>query len=133
MMAAEIDFGQVEWFQTVTPAEYQKTKKWLSQFRKMKTMLNEFGAAPEDIQRLVQDIEAACRVIIDEDSKKIIEMRYMDGMAYKIIVMRYESIMSESTVNRRLIEGIESVARTLKMLGYLGLAERLKNPVTARV
>lgn len=62
-----------------------------------------------------QAIESAVRLILDEDIRRLIETRYLNGVKHCTTVIRFADI-HPSTVDRRLNAGIESVANSLKLL-----------------
>lgn len=59
------------------------------------------------------------RLIKDEYAKKAIEYRFIDGYTRgeTVSMLRRQGI-SDSTVDRRIDEGVNSIANTLKLLGF---------------
>ncbi|RUS47554.1 hypothetical protein [Cohnella sp. AR92] len=60
-------------------------------------------------------IERAVRLILDEEVRRIIEMRYIKGQKY-VVTVAYFGNMHPATVARKINEGIESVANSLKYI-----------------
>ncbi|CAM3707436.1 hypothetical protein COLU111180_04190 [Cohnella lubricantis] len=113
-------------FPQATADEIKKTKSLLAEYRKMKVNVAEFekegieNLAPKKrmtynaIAKAVQELERAVRLILDPEVRQIVEMRYIRGERHKVTVIRHSS-MHPSTVDRKLQEGIESVANSLKL------------------
>lgn len=115
-------------FPETTPQDITLTKKLLSQYKKMRAVVDDFerNQGHQHQQRVyvqakaaVTNIERAINLIIDEEVRRIIEYRYLKGHKYKVTVLHFNSIMADRTVDRKLIEGIEAVANTLKLWGEL--------------
>jgi hypothetical protein len=64
-------------------------------------------------------IEAAHRIIIDEDARKAIHYRYLQGYSHKETLLFFSRGTRNRTIERRLNLGILSIAETLKMRGVL--------------
>jgi hypothetical protein len=117
---------QLDLFPQATADEIKKTKSLLAGYRKMKANVVEFerigleNLAPKQrmtynaCARTVQEIERAVRLILDPEVRQIVEHRYIRGERRKVTVLRFSS-MHEATVDRKLNEGIESVANSLKL------------------
>jgi len=118
---------QLELFPQATADEIKKTKSLLAGYRRMKAVVNEFerigveNLAPKQSKmynaylNATQSIERAVRLILDDEVRRIVEMRYIKGERHKVTVL-YFSTMHAATVARKLNEGIESVANSLKLL-----------------
>lgn len=63
-------------------------------------------------------LNRAAALIQEEEARKAIEYRYLKGYSFTETVLFFRKSMSDSTVRRRLAEGTESVANTLKLLGF---------------
>ncbi|MFC4305775.1 hypothetical protein [Cohnella boryungensis] len=63
-------------------------------------------------------LQRAAVLIHDEEARKAIEFRYLKGYSFTETVLFFRSSMSDSTIQRRLTEGTESIANTLKLLGF---------------
>lgn len=119
---------QMDIFPVADKLEIRNAKALLAGYRKTKAAAAEFERrgintlAPSQtmkynaLQERVQAIESAVRLILDPEVRQIIETRYIKGERHKVTVLRFESRMHAATVHRKLIEGIESVANSLKLL-----------------
>jgi len=63
-------------------------------------------------------LRRAATLIQEEEARKAIEFRYMQGHSFTETVLFFRRSMSDSTIRRRLAEGTESIANTLKLLGF---------------
>lgn len=110
-----------------TQDEIKLTKVLLSEYRSDKLAVTEFERRTGDglsssqwdhyqeLQERLCAIESAVRMIPDPEVHQIIEMRYIKGERNKYVVHRFSS-MHPTTVNRKLKEGVASVAKSLKLL-----------------
>ncbi|MNO68953.1 hypothetical protein D3C76_597990 [compost metagenome] len=69
-------------------------------------------------QLYTSTIQRAIGLIQDEDARRAIEHRYVAGHSFKETVLFFRHGMSDSTVRRKLLEGTESLANTLKLMGF---------------
>lgn len=65
-----------------------------------------------------QQLQRAWALIQDEDEKKAIDYRYIQGYSYKETLLFFRRSLSDSTIRRKISEGAESVANTLKLMGF---------------
>ncbi|GIO33238.1 hypothetical protein J2TS6_43790 [Paenibacillus albilobatus] len=65
-----------------------------------------------------QQLRRAWALIQDEDEKKAIDYRYIQGYSYKETLLFFRHSLSDSTIRRKISEGAESVANTLKLMGF---------------
>lgn len=63
-------------------------------------------------------LRRAFTLIRDPDAKKAVDYRYMQGYSYKETLLFFRHGLSDSTIRRKLIEGTESIANTLKLIGF---------------
>lgn len=63
-------------------------------------------------------LERAHRLIKDEEARKAVEYRYIQGCSYKETLLFFRRSYSDSTIRRKLVEGTESMANTLKLMGF---------------
>jgi ribosomal protein S13 len=118
---------QLELFPQATADEIKKTKSLLAGYRRMKAVVTEFerigveNLAPKQKMaynaylKATQSVERAVRLILDDEVRRIVEMRYIKGERHKVTVL-YFGNMHPATVARKLNEGIISVANSLKLL-----------------
>lgn len=65
-----------------------------------------------------QQLQRAWALIQDDDMKRAVEYRYIQGYSYKETLLFFRHSLSQSTIRRKIAEGIESVANTLKLMGF---------------
>lgn len=75
--------------------------------------------AAEECALLSGAIERAVAMIGDEESRQAITLRYLKGHTYSETLYYMRRGDKSSTVDRRINEGLLSVAQTLKMWGML--------------
>jgi hypothetical protein len=121
-MVAEKD-DQFSLFPVASIAEIHQTKVTLMKFAKIKADIEGYVSKNPNnnnhnllrVKLIKSNIEKAAALIIDEDVRRLIEYRYLKGFKRKETIFRFLSIMSESTIDRNLEKGIESIASTLKL------------------
>lgn len=116
---------QLDMYPEATNEEINQTKSLLTRYRRYKAVVAELEGmndlAPKQRKaynaylKATREIERAVRLILEPDVRKMIERRYIQGERHKMIVF-YFSNMHPSTVDRKLNEGIESIANSLKLL-----------------
>lgn len=72
----------------------------------------------EQYRLYTSTIQRAVGLIQDEDSQSAVQHRYIEGHAFKETVLFFRKGMSDSTIRRKILEGTESVANTLKLMGF---------------
>jgi len=65
-----------------------------------------------------QQLQRAFGLIQDEDERKAVGYRYMQGYSYKETLFFFRHGLSDSTIRRKIAEGTESMANTLKLKGF---------------
>ncbi|OXM84594.1 hypothetical protein [Paenibacillus rigui] len=88
-----------------------KTSNAIIFHQKRKWIYNEYKIA-------IRSIERAHRLIIDEDMRKAVHFRYLEG--HKFMIALKFTYMSKSTFQRKLNAGVASITDTLKLMGILG-------------
>ncbi|GIQ67436.1 hypothetical protein XYCOK13_02600 [Xylanibacillus composti] len=63
-------------------------------------------------------LQRAAGLIQDGEARRAIDYRYIQGFSFKETVLFFRQSLSDSTVRRKLAEGTESVANTLKLFGF---------------
>ncbi|WP_438445892.1 hypothetical protein [Gorillibacterium sp. sgz5001074] len=125
-MLALANWYQEELFPRATAAEIEAAKSILRKYKRMRGVIDSYSEreaelsskeldAYQKFKHLVERIEQAVALIQDQDSKRMIERRFINGVRWKDTVLYFRSCYSESTVDRRINKGIESVAETLKL------------------
>lgn len=114
---------QLEFYEEATIEEVKQAKSLLTRYRRHKDLIAELekieNLAPKQNRaynaylRANQAIERSVRLIVDSEIKRAIQMRYIEGIRRKDVVIHYR-FLDPSTVDRRVNRGIESVANSLK-------------------
>ncbi|MEF2247732.1 hypothetical protein [Paenibacillus sp. IITD108] len=114
---------QLYFFEPANEEEIKQTKSLLMRYRRHKALIAELELvgelAPKQKRaynaylKANKEIERAVRLIIDQDIKRAIQMRFIDGIRRKDVVTHYR-FLDPSTVDRRINKGIESIANTIK-------------------
>jgi len=125
-LALERYEGQVELFPIATVEEIRAAKSLLSRYRRMQSVVDDIerngldGLAPKAIalynayKLKLQRTDRAIRLIQDDETRRMIELRFIKGLSYSVTVGRFE-FWHRSTVDRKINRGIEAVANTLQM------------------
>jgi septation ring formation regulator EzrA len=116
-------FSIMELFPEATPVEVSETKYYLTNYRRFIKIINTLEEIPErtdeqqakysTLKGMTDKIERAVNLIQDEEVRKMIEMRYIRGIQHKFVLHRFSSI-HQTTVDRRMNEGIKAIANTIK-------------------
>lgn len=72
----------------------------------------------EQYRFYTSQLQRAVELIRDEDIKKTVHYRYIKGHSFKQTMLYLRSIMSDSTIKRKLNEGIAITADVLKLFGF---------------
>lgn len=120
---------QMQIFPSVTEQDKQATRSLLRQYPQMRAMVAALTAKEEhtphdkiiikENKRLLEYIDMAVGLILDEEVKRIIEHRYFRSRRYTLTSIQFRSIMSERTIDRRIDEGVETIAESLKLCGVI--------------
>lgn len=60
----------------------------------------------------------AAKLIQDAEAKQAVQYRYLEGHSFKETILFFRHGFSDSTIRRKLGEGISTIANTLKLLGF---------------
>ncbi len=69
-------------------------------------------------QFYTQQIRRAWGLIQDPEAKQAVDYRYIQGYSYKETLLFFRRSLSDSTIRRKIGEGMESVAESLKIMGF---------------
>jgi len=122
---------QLELYPSATEADKKIAKALLKRYRKNKSNLAEFERKGTDrlakeqlkvyntAKKEVESVESAVRLILKPDIREMIEHKYINGelRRHKDTLNRF-NLWDQSTVGRKLNEGIESVAGSIKLFNY---------------
>ncbi|AZK49056.1 hypothetical protein EIM92_14535 [Paenibacillus lentus] len=65
-----------------------------------------------------QQLRRAWALIQDDDAKRAVEYRYFKGYSRKETLFFFRHSMSDSTIRRKIDDGTETIANTLKLMGF---------------
>ena len=126
---AEKSWEQGELFPSVTAADKLFTRRLLENYMKNKQMVEAFARKSTLTEQMMKDyqkkreevenIELAFNLIQDPEIKRIIEHRFFKLRRYKETINFYRGRMSDSTVDRYIDKGVETIADSLKLWGFL--------------
>jgi len=122
---------QLELYPSATEADKKIAKALLKKYRKNKKIVAEFerkgtgGLAKDQLKiyntakKQAESVESAVRLILDPEIREMVEHKYINGelRRHKDTLIRF-STWDQSTVGRKLNEGIESVAESLILFNY---------------
>lgn len=121
------DEHQLDLFPRATQKDIQRAKMLLANYRRMKATVEALERlrnltpkqqlAYDRYQTNIQLLEQAVSLILDQEVKRVIDYRFLKGQRHKDTIIHFRSIMSDRTVDRRIQDGIISVANTLKLIG----------------
>ncbi|WP_438347303.1 hypothetical protein ACP8HI_16560 [Paenibacillus sp. FA6] len=113
----------------VTKNDKQATKALLRDYPKMCQMVTGLSYKQEltlqeqqvskAYKHLVEHVQLAHSLILDDEVKRIIDHRYFKSRSYVLTSIQFRSIMSERTVDRRLEKGITMITESLKLWGVI--------------
>lgn len=72
----------------------------------------------QQYQFYTKQLERAQGLIQDPDARQAVKYRYIQGYSRKETLLFFRHSMSDSTIKRKLDEGVESMANTLKLMGF---------------
>ncbi len=65
-----------------------------------------------------QQLRRAWGLIQDPEARQAVDYRYLQGYTPKETLLFFRHSMSDSTIRRKIIEGAESMADSLKLMGF---------------
>ncbi|WP_025684555.1 hypothetical protein [Paenibacillus maysiensis] len=119
---------QVSLFPKANKSDIQLARSLLNRYTRMRKTVDSLSArnaiggkerlVMEEYKRKTEAVEMAVSLIMDDNVRRVIEFRFIRGNTRWGTVKRFESITDRS-VDRRIVRGIESVAETLKLVGII--------------
>lgn len=107
-VARRIEQDDLHADKTANAVILMEKQKWVyNQYRKIQIM-----------------IDRAHNLIIDDEVREVIELRFIQGYSRKQTIMFLRRGEAHSTVDRRIAEGIEAIANSLKLMGFF---EEIRN------
>jgi|GEM_PF-2124724 len=121
---------QMELFPSITDAERQAVKSLLKRYPKMRVTVNALGQKSELTEKqqqvyaswgkIVEEINTAFALILDDEVKRIFEHRYLKGQKYaRTVNLFWSEQRSERTIDRRIATGVDTIAEHLKLCGII--------------
>ncbi|MFJ2042223.1 hypothetical protein ACIOBL_01395 [Paenibacillus taichungensis] len=120
--------SQMELFPKATKSDYESARSMLNRYirmRKTAEALNERCNLTEkeqqvktEYQQKADAVEMAVNLIMDDGVKKVMQYRFIRGLPRWGTVNKFHNITDRS-VDRRIVRGVESVAETLKLIGMI--------------
>ncbi|WP_274363729.1 hypothetical protein [Paenibacillus thermotolerans] len=112
---------QLGLFPEASEHEIEKTKAYMEQYREAKAKVESFpDKATDELKAILSDIERSVSIILDEEVKRVIEYRYIQGNVYTATIQYFSNRgWSKSAVDRRLNSGLKTLAETLLFCGQL--------------
>lgn len=126
---------QMEFYESITKDERNEVKLLLKRYPKLSRIVTELRSRPEltpkqqerlnDWGLLVDEIDVAFGLIIDDEVQLIFEHRYMKGLKYSSTIDRFwdKHRRSEKTIDRRIGRGVDTIAEHLKLCGIVGKSD----------
>ncbi|MBM6385654.1 MAG: hypothetical protein JSY10_16975 [Paenibacillus sp.] len=119
---------QMELFPKADRTDYEFARSMLKRFLRMRqtsealqnrALLTEKEQQVKvEYQQKADAVEMAVNLIQDDGVKKVMEYRFIRGFPRWGTVNKFHNITDRS-VDRRIVKGIESVAETLKLIGVI--------------
>lgn len=72
----------------------------------------------QQYQFYTKQLRRAWGLILDPEAKQAVDYRYLQGYSPKETLLFFRHSMSDSTIRRKIIEGAESMADSLKLMGF---------------
>lgn len=119
---------QMELFPTANRSDMQAARSLLSRYARMRKVADILGDRIEltekeyqvlvEYQQKADAVEMAVKMIMDNDVRRVMEFRFIRDNPRWGTVKRFNEITDRS-VDRRIVRGIESVAETLKLIDMI--------------
>jgi hypothetical protein len=127
MLAMATYDEQMYFLADATEEEIAIAKSLLSRYKKMVVMIEGFAKNPPESEKQIKtqkqaiqcsrNIERAVNQIVDSNVRALIEYRYIKGNSRAATILRFSGWdYCDKTIDRKIIEGIESVANSLLYL-----------------
>ncbi|MUG68656.1 hypothetical protein GNP94_22045 [Paenibacillus campinasensis] len=121
---------QMEIWPSITDADRQEAKRLLKRYPKMRVTVQALGQKAELTEKqqhvysswgkIVDEINTACNLILDDEVRRIFEHRYLKGQKYRrTIDLFWSEERSERTIDRRIATGVDTIAEHLKLCGII--------------
>lgn len=72
----------------------------------------------QQYQFYTRQLGRAWALIQDADTLRVIDYRYIQGYSYKETLLFFCRSMSDSTVRRKIKDGMSSIANSLRLMSY---------------
>jgi len=116
---------QLEWLTTPTQEEIDVAKSMLNKYRRLRGKVDDFKKNPPETDKqliaqkkaelFTRSIERAVNLIPDPNIRAVIDYRFIDGNSRAATMIRFSGWnYCDKTIDRKIQEGIESVAFSLR-------------------
>lgn len=119
---------QMELFPNASNQDIQFAKSLLYRYTRMRgtilqlTMKEHLTEKEHEVlteyQKKAECIEMAISLIVDDNVRRVMEFRFIKGNTRWGTIKRFSSVTDRS-IDRRIVKGVQSVAETLKLIGYI--------------
>lgn len=65
-----------------------------------------------------KQLQRAFALIMDTEASRAVEYRFIQGYSYKETLLFFRRSLSDSTIRRKIDEGVMSMANSLKLMGF---------------
>ncbi|WJH28434.1 hypothetical protein N6H13_25925 [Paenibacillus sp. CC-CFT742] len=97
---------------------YTRMKSTSQQLEKKEQLTDKEKQVMSEYQHKTGCIEMAVSLIVDDNVRRVMEFRFIRGNPRWGTIKRFSSVTDRS-IDRRIVRGIESVAETLKLIGVI--------------
>jgi hypothetical protein len=66
----------------------------------------------------IKQLDRAFALIRDVEASRAVEYRFIKGYSYSETLLFFRRSLSDSTIRRKMDEGVESMANSLKLMGF---------------
>ncbi|MET3937203.1 hypothetical protein ABIC22_000015 [Paenibacillus sp. PvP094] len=119
---------QMELFPKADKTDFESARSMLKRYLRMRQTSEALNSrllltekeqqVKVEYQQKADAIEMAVKLIQDDDVRRVMEFRFVRGNTRWGTVKRFGNITDRS-VDRRIVRGVESVAETLKLIGQI--------------
>ncbi|MEF3313311.1 hypothetical protein PV433_30955 [Paenibacillus sp. GYB004] len=102
--------------------DYKQLKKNLQSMEKEEYKTLKQQETIDGLRHTTTVLEMAVRAISEDEVREVTDFRFLNpiGQARNLTIIEFQKKMSESTIDRRIAEGIKEIAENLKLWGEIG-------------
>lgn len=97
---------------------YIRMRSTSQELKKKEQLSEKESQVLTEYQHKTECIEMAVSLIVDDNVRRVMEFRFIRGNPRWGTIKRFSSVTDRS-IDRRIVRGIESVAETLKLIGAI--------------